>query len=431
MSSFDTLQVGASGLRAMTNAMGVVGDNIANVNTVGFKRSRASFADLLARTVLGSGGRGELGQGVQTVDIQRLHLQGGIIGTGVPTDMAIAGRGFFVVQGEAAGRTGNFYTRDGTFQIDADGLLTTVEGLEVQGFSADGAGNLGPVLGDLQILGRTSEPQATENVAIVANLDAAAPIGAPDPADPPDPDIGAAFQTSVEVFDSLGTPHQLDVYFYKTADNQWTWRAFVDGGELQGGTAGQPTLVGEGTLTFDANGRLQTENVPTLDIPWAGGAADGTVTLDFGDALDDGGTGAGTQQFAQASDVTFLEQDGFGPGDFRFLLVEPDGSLLGTFSNGQTELLGRVAIANFNAPGELEGIGGNLLAETASSGEPALGAGGTEGRGVVQGQALEQSNVDLATEFIQMITAQRAFQASSRTVTTVDAMLSEAVNLKR
>lgn len=424
MSIFSSLYIGMSGMRSNERAIGVIGNNIANLNTVGYKASRAVFADLLSANVLGSAGVSQAGRGSGLAAVQRLVSQGALLGTGLTTDLAISGDGFFVADDAAGGRV---YTRNGQLQIDQDGFLTTIDNLRIQGYPATGDDTFATSLSGLRVGESTSPPRATGAIAMVANLDRNAPVQTFDVADAANT---ASHSTTVTVYDSLGAAHQLEVYFSQTASGEWTWNAVAPQGELDGSDATDPVVVASGTLSFDSDGRLVSEAQTLSSVTFAGASAQ-DLRFDFGEELSAGGDGTGSTSFASPSAVSFVDQDGFGVGTLAYVEIGTDGVVSGTFSNGQSRALGQLALARFASPHALDGVGGNNFAETLASGEPAIGAPGTAGRGEILAGSLEQSNVDLTNEFTSLILAQRGFQASSRTITTADEMLLEAVNLKR
>ncbi|MEZ4265421.1 MAG: flagellar hook protein FlgE [Myxococcota bacterium] len=413
MSIFSSLYIGMTGLRVNEQGLTVVGDNIANMNTVGFKASRASFSDVLNQTIIGSGGFSQQGQGSAVQAIQRVHSQGGLLQTGVSTDMAIGGNGFFVVRGEAQGGEGQFYTRNGQFRIGADGFLETLGGLKVQGYPGLTSGALDTSVGNLQVGLQKSQPIETTLANLRMNLD---PNTDPNGTAP-------HFSTSITVFDSLGNPHDVDLEFTNTGNGTWSFEAFVDGAEVEGGAPGDiPVPVGTGSLVFDTAGQLDvgSSTFGELNATFDDASAQ-TIVLDF-----TGSTGVN-----QASTIEFVDQNGQAPGDLAFFTVEPDGTIRGSFSNGDTRALGQLAIAQFQANDKLDAIGGNLYRQGTDTDEPAIGVANSGGRGQIFAGALEQSNVDLTNEFTQMITTQRGFQASSRTVSTANTLLGELVNLGR
>jgi len=222
------------------------------------------------------------------------------------------------------------------------------------------------------------------------------------------------------------------VFFQKTADGSWDWHAMTDGGGLQGGTAGTLTEIASGTLTFDSNGKLQTSTQNAVQFNPLGATAPQTLTFNFGDPTGSGGTGlAGVTQFSSTSASTFIGQDGFGSGQLSSIKVDSQGTIDGTFTNGQTRVLGQVAVANFSAPDQMQSVGGNLYSQSQQSGQPVVGAPGAGGRASVISGSLEQSNVDLAQQFVDMIAAQRSFEANSKSITTADQLLSELIAMKR
>jgi flagellar hook protein FlgE len=313
-------------------------------------------------------------------------------------------------------------------EIDADGFLVNPAGLRVQGYSADAEGNIMPSLDDIDIGNKSSSPSATEDITFNLNLSADEPVG---PGfDVLDPAFTSQFSTSVTVYDSLGKAHQADVYFEKSAANEWTYHVTVDDGELQGGTGGSLSEIATGTLTFNSDGQLDSHVQVGGTVNFAD-AETQSFLFDFGASISTGGDGQATTQHSGQSAVELVDQDGFGSGRLQFLVFEDDGTVVGTFTNGRVLPVGQIATALFLSPGNLSGVGDNLFRASTDSGSPAIGAPASGGRGQVFSGALEQSNVDLTREFTEMIVTQRAFQASSRTISTSDEMLAEIVNLKR
>ncbi len=424
-----SLYSGNTGLHAAAVGVGVVGDNIANSNTTGFKGARAHFEDLISEFIVGSSGPTQVGRGVTLERIEKLFTQGSFQTTGVPTDMAISGDGFFIVHGAEGGE--NQYTRNGAFRFDEQGFLISQGGQRVQGFNADGQGNLSAVPEDVRVTRRQLEPRATSQIEMHANLRPDDPIQA---FDPNDAENTSSFRTSVVMYDSLGNSHEVTVFGTHTAQGTWEMNGVVDGGEIAGGVAGTPVQVPLGTLEFDDAGLLVSENIAQpVVIDWIG-AAQGQVTFDFGDALNDGGTGrAGSSQWNQVaeSSANFITQDGYGTGQLEQIGVDENGVVTGGFTNGRTLVLGQVALARFEDPTSLGAVGGNNFVETASSGVAVTGTAQTGGRGGVVSGALELSNVELSDEFISLIAYQRAFQANSKTIQTADGLLQEVFQLVR
>jgi len=414
MSIMKSMNTGLSGLNSNGRAMSMIGDNIANVNTVGFKAGRLNFADVIGNTMLG------IGDGVNAGSVQQLFEQGALDMTGQVTDLAIAGGGFFVVRGEVNGESANFYSRAGQFAIDGDGFISSPQGLRLQGYQVDESGRVLSRLGDMQVGQLSSPPSATSTVNLELNLDASAEV-LTDPWDPSNPAATSNYSTSVTLYDSLGNPVQAEAYYRKTADNQWEYRVLVDGAHVQGGTAGTPEEISDGTLEFSTDGELINHTTNAMNFQPVGASQPQDLALVFDK----------TTQYSGASTQRRASQDGYGAGEIRDLRIETDGSIVGVFSNGQVATLGQVALANFEAPHELERAGGNLFRQTPGSGDALIGQAGSGGRGAIISGALEASNVDLAHEFVKMIAAQRGYQANSRTISTADQMLQEVMNIKR
>jgi len=430
MSLANTLYAGLSGLSATSRSIAVTSDNIANVNTVGFRGSRSAFEDLLSRSIVGVG---DLGSGVRLAKIEKLFTQGNIIGSARSTDLAINGRGFFVLNGTHNGQTGNFFSRAGMFSADADGFLTNSDGMRVQGFAARTDGTTSSTLSDIQVAEPISAPQATGNVDLRLNLNASNDT-AVQTFDITDPAGTSTFSNTVIVHDSLGGEHQVTVYYSRSGPHDWEWNAVVDGSSLAGGTPDTPTLLARGTLGFTTNGQLDTEVRDTSlgPINFVNATADQQIEFDFGDSITtEGGEGEGTTAFAEEFSVSSLSQDGFRTGEFVDLEVDRDGVVVASYTNGERITLARVALADFRSPEGLAREGNTLFRETRESGDAFIGFANSGGRGEIAGGALEQSNVDLSTEFVRLINDQRAFQAATRTITTADELMAETINIKR
>jgi flagellar hook protein FlgE len=422
---------GVSGLRAEGEALGVVGDNIANVNTVGFKSQRAVFQDVLGHSILAGTSSALPGSGVRMGDVQQLFTQGSITNTGVSTDVALNGDGFLVMGGTVDGITGNFFTRAGQLTIDDDGFLVNQQGLNVQGYLANADGTLQASVDDLKVPTSSLSPFATTGWQITANLDPRKPVVAFDITQPAKTSNSS---TSISVFDSLGTARTLDVYFNNAGGNLYNYTVVGHGADLAGGTLGVDQIVGTGSLQFTSDGALSNANTPALSLNFAGGAtAAQAIDLDFGpDIINDAGTGlAGTTQFASDSAVSSQSQDGFASGEFSGLAIDGTGLVQGLYTNGQKIAIGQLAVAKFRSNDGLGRAGQNLWIETRDIGTAALGGASTGGRASVSAGALESSNVDLGEEFVGLIQHQRSFSANSKTITTADEMLQELINIKR
>lgn len=432
MTVLSSMNSGVSGLKAESDALGVVGDNIANVNTSGFKAQRAVFEDVLGHSILAGTSTGLPGSGVRIGDIQQMFTQGSLSNTGVSTDVALNGDGFFVVKGTVDGVSSDFYTRAGEFVIDKDGKLSNTSGLKVQGYQANGDGTFAASLSDVTAPTAALPARATTALNITANIDSSAAVIVA-AWDPQDPANTANFSTTMAVYDSLGNAHTADVYFRKTADNAWDYHVLVPGADLNPPVVGNAE-VGSGALTFTTDGQLNAETVTTaVSATFGGGAtAAQAITLDFGTSIAEGGTGLdGTTQFAGPSNVSSQKQDGYASGDFSGVQVDGQGVVTGLYTNGEKIAMSQLAIAKFRSNDGLGRAGQNLWISTRESGTAAMGTAGSGGRGATTGGALEGSNVDLAGEFVSMIQHQRSFSANSKTITTADEMLQELINLKR
>ena len=434
MSLFSALSSGTAGLEATSADLSAVSDNIANASTIGFKLGRTAFEDTLTQSVIG--GTGQIGLGSQVQAVQTILTQGALTSTGNATDLALQGNGYFIVNGSTHGQSGNFYTRDGEFTLDKNGYLVNLDGLKVQGYTADATGQLTGLPGDLMVGNASAQPLATTTVTLKANLEADDAVKSPT-FDATNPSGTSNYSTSLTVYDTLGAAHQTEVYFHKSADSTWDWHAMTDGGGLQGGTSGQLTEISSGTLTFDSEGRLDTttQDANSVFNP-LGATSPQAVTFNFGDATNGTPTTiatglAGVTQFSATSATTYIGQDGYGSGQLSSLKVDTEGDISGVFTNGQTRVLGQVAVAGFSASDQMTSIGGNLYQQTQASGQPVVGAAGSGGRATIVSGALEQSNVDLSDQLVQLITAQRAYEADSKSITTADQLLSELIALKR
>lgn len=427
MSLARMFNIGLLGLKTHRQAMNVTSDNISNMNTVGFKDARVNFRDMLDRSVLGGAG---IGGGVEISSIQRLFQQGAITHGDSPLDFAMAGDGFFMVESKFNGAQDEFYTRAGQFRLDRDGYVVNDGGLKLQAYPFDANEVRSSLRGDLQIPQATLPPRGTSSMDLVANLSSTTAIG---PAfDVADLSNTTDHASTIQVHDSLGQKHDLTVYFSRTATG-WDWNVVADGGEITGGTPGTPTVVGNGSMTFDANGALDTLTPanPSLSVNFAGAAPAQAISMNFGSSIGGGGTGLDRiTQHGSKSQTKIHTQDGYAAGELEHIELNDEGILVGYYDNGEDKKIAQLSIARFTAREELNRIGGNLFIETPDSGQPIVGTAGN-GKNNVYGNALEKSNVDVATEFVNMIKEQRAFSASSRSITTADEMFTEVISLKR
>ena len=397
-----------TGLSSYGNAMGVIGNNIANVGTAGFKSSRATFSDLISTSLAGGSGGDQIGLGVFLNDIQRNFSQGSVTTTGNTFDLAIDGNGFYLMK-DAAGAS--FYSRAGQFKVDNQGRVVDAEGFLLQGYQADTSGNITNTISNITLSTTAFAPQATSTADIVANLDANAtvPTGAFSVTDP----TTYNFSTGVTFYDSLGNAHQLQLYFVKTSTARtWDLYSRVDSGAASAQT----------DLVFSAAGTLTSGGTQAMSLTIGGGATTPqTVTVDF----------TGMTQYGSPSGVISQVQNGYASGTLERISVDKDGRVVAQFTNGQTQAMAQVVLNRFTNPDGLVNVGGNHFLESVESGAALAGAPRTNGLGSIVSGAVEQSNVDLGKEFVDMIITQRAFQAYSRAITTSDELLQELVNLKR
>lgn len=422
MSLIGSLFSGVSGLRSNSQAMNVIGDNISNTNTVGFKSSRSVFGDLFS-TILNNGSTTtQIGQGTRFLGALQDFSQGSMENSTNALDMAIEGQGFFVVNNGQ----GNFYTRAGQFRINDDGLVQDINGNILQGFRVTG-GTPGSSLENIDLAGVQAAPNQTTEFTLGANLDAGAANG-------------TTFNSPITVVNSVGEQVAMNIEFTKvdpptlagTVTTQWDYAITLPGG-------GTFNSGDTGSLGFDANGTLVDTGAGsvtdlTLDLDFSGAtppaSSSQVINWDLADASGTASNGKMTS-FAVASNNNSVVQDGFTTGVLTGLNVERDGTINGLFSNGQSEALFQVGLADFLAPTGLTRSGQNLFAESGLSGQPVVSNPQTGGFGSVLGSTLELSNVDLAQEFVTMIKTQQAFQASARIISTTDDLLTETVNLTR
>jgi len=439
MSLFSTLNTAASGLGIAGTRLSVIGDNIANINTIGFKGSRPQFADLVARDAMGLSGPSQIGTGGATDTVSIQFGQGAITESENALDIAISGNGFFQVRDED--HEFSYYTRDGQFFLDEEGILVNAGGYRLQGHNASD-GDLTTIVNDLTVDTSALAQQETTELAMRAILSSdsdfsTTPLdsgtftldGNTDTVD--DTAQGADFATSVTVFDSLGASHDVTLLFERESATDWGWYAIVDGGEV-GETDGMAFLVSSGDLSFDTDGDLSS--FTQIDVgatsPWNfTGADDMTIDFQFGVDASGAAIDGALRSVAGSSAVSSVSQDGYGTGDLIQLHIDDTGLLKGTYTNGEELVLGQVVLADFPSYLGLKRAGHNLFQATNASGDPAVGAPGTGSRGNLVSFALEQSNVDLEDEFVDMIHSQRTYQANARVITTTDGTLQELVQL--
>ena len=428
MSVLSSMLTGVSGLTAQGEALGVIGDNIANSQTNGFKYSRAEFQDIVSKNLKGILGGNQIGRGVKIGAVNPIMIQGNIDQTEKATDLAISGDGYFVLRGN----DGETFTRDGSFHFDKDGFLVTNDDRKVQGYQTDEKGRLINQIGDIRFPKALVPAKATKDVTVHLNLDSREVIGKV--FDPKDPHATSNYSTGIEVYDSQGTKHLVTMFFNKTADRTWEYRGMVDGKEVTGGKEGEMSEVVKGKVTFNVDGILDTEEMTSQNFNFTGGALQGQqIKIDFGDSLTtDKGKGLiGSKQYGKESDLITWKQDGAAAGTITNLSFNDDGVLTALYSNGQAEDLAQVVLSRFENSEGLYKLGNNRFKQSRNSGEASIGKPGSNGRGTLQAKSLEKSTVDLALEFVKLIQNQRAFQANAKTITTTDELLAEVINLKR
>jgi flagellar hook protein FlgE len=438
-----------SGMNVNGRALGVVGDNIANMNTHGFKSNSVVFGDIV--------GAGGVGRGTLINDIGQEFDQGAFENTSSVLDLAVDGDGLFVVQ------KGNdrFYTRAGQFGIDKTGFATNPDGYRLQGYQYSTTGASSTVVSDVNVASINSQPNDTNNMSVYSNLDVRASTVAA--FDITTPETTSNFTSTITVYDSLGQSHVLNVYYRKNqaiasggtpgnsgtaygggatwggaygalGGNEWLWYAVVSAADA---TAGIDQVQAQGRLEFTTDGALyyaETLTSPTSGFDFSGGATqDQAIAFNFGDDIaTDGATGLeGTTQFGTTSTTSFLNQDGYSAGTLKSLTINDEGIMSGIFTNGQTKNIAQVVLAKFISQEGLIKQGKSLYAESYDSGQPIITSPGNSGTGGILSNTLELSNVDLAGEFVKMIILQRGFQANTRMVSTSDDLLQELVNLKR
>ncbi|MCX6124335.1 MAG: flagellar hook protein FlgE [Proteobacteria bacterium] len=437
------LYTGVTGLSVMSDGMSVVANNIANANAKGFKKDRAEFEDMLSSDLSTGSGSGQVGRGARMRAVRTIHTQGGIAVTDNLTDLAIQGQGFFVLNNpntEVQESAGKFYTRVGSFVFDKDGYLSDPSGGRVMGYMSNKSGNLSSRLQDVRIETNSIPPKKTDVVTLDVNLDARMkPIEGEFSLD--NPDKTTNFNTTINVFDSHGRSHAMTVFYKRQLGEEgqgpaWKWYATVDSKDVTNpeGDA-EYALAASGTAKFNNKGLLEVEEYDDLPgVNFVDGAEpDQKLKIDFGRNVgEEKGNGLNTSRSISAKSVTnYHAQDGYEAGNIKSLRIELDGTIRGVYTNGVQRQLGAVALATFENQDAMLKAGRNLFYATLDSGPAKVGLAQSGTRGAVYASSLEESNVDLAQEFVNMIMTQRGFQANSRSITTTDSMIEEVVNLKR
>ena len=415
---FTSFSTALSALSAHSTGIDVVANNLANLNTPGFKASVVSFHDLVTQS-LGAGlGETQVGFGVGRPITLREFSQGALQTTSSPLDAAIQGDGFFIVK---AANTATEYTRGGNLQVDLDGNLVTATGEKLQGWTEqNGVINTNSVIGNISVpVGSVKAPQATTSFSFDINLNAAAAAGTTD----------GTYSTSIQIYDSLGAAHVVTATFTKDAATagQWNYSISVPDADM----ATPPFTPLTGSVTFDSNGKLltpaSTDPAPQLQIQ---GLADGASDMTVNWNLFNNGTPR-LSQYAQPSAVAALQQDGLPAAQLTKVGLADGGKILAQYSNGQQEVVGQLAMATIRNPESLIAVGNSNYQLSAASALPAIGVPGTGGRGTVVGGSVESSTVDIAEEFTNLIVLQRGYQANAKIVTAVDQLSQDTINLKQ
>ncbi len=414
------------GLTSQGQAIAVVGDNISNSNTTGYKYGRVEFSDLMPGGPDGTQHvtEGEAGGGSTVSRVRSMVNENGILEpTGRDLDVGVAGLGFFIVQNG----TNELYTRAGNFTISDSGALVDQNGYNVMGYKGTDTGSLTSI----DMLGLDMAASPSTKIALTGNLDASAAIGtaptAPATYDEISAKGAAAFSANISAYDSLGKAHSVLVAFTKTANQTWTAQAYVDGGDISGGTAGTPKLVGTlQNLVFNTDGTIDAANkaasvMQVTGVAYANGAASGSFALDLG----------GYNQYSAASVVNSVVNDGQSTGNIKTYEIESDGKVFAVLDSGSRKQVGSIALKTFSYTDGLDRAGNALYTFSGSSGANAAGLPGSEGRGDLQSASLERSTVDISHEFVDLVLYQRAYQASSQTLNAANTMLRDTLGLIR
>lgn len=405
-------RIALSGLNAASADLRVIGNNIANASTTGFKKSRTEFADIYPASNLGTA-RNAIGSGVKVAAVSQQFTQGNVSFTNNNLDLAISGQGFFRLDDNGV----TVYSRAGAFGVDRNGYVVNTQNQRLTAYAADANGNITGAIAPLQLSTADLAPRETDQVALLANLDSRTGTL---PAAGFDPNNPATYHhsTSFTAYDSLGNPRLTSLYFVHTGAGAWSMFTTVDGNlvDADAGNAGNDRL-----LTFDGSGQLTSPlQVTTGIVPAAGGAAAFDMTIDLG----------GTTQYGSSFAVNTLTQDGYTTGRLSGVDIGDTGIVQARYTNGQSRTLGQVVLANFSNPQGLQQLGDTSWAETFDSGAALVGAPGTSSLGLIQSGALEGSNVDLTEQLVNMITAQRNFQANAQVITTADAITQTIINIR-
>jgi flagellar hook protein FlgE len=422
---FPALNTALTALDGDSSAVDVISNNLANLNTTGFKASTVSFQDLVDSAIAQT--NTQPGFGVSPASITQIYSQGAITTTSGQYDNAISGNGFFVIND---GNNGQIYTRNGNFTVDSSGDLLTSTGQNVQGWNAvNGVINANGTLGNITLPNNLlSVPVPTQNMSVQVNLDASQTVGT----------AGASFSTSLQVYDSLGNPQTLTVSFTKTAANTYSYAVTIPGQALTAGVSGTPSSIATGAMTFDSSGNLLTPAPPppasnaSIALPITG-LADGAADLSVNWNIYNPTTFAPTiTQFAESSSgSTALNptQDGSASANIGSISMGQNGQILAQYGDSPAVVVAQLAIAQIRNPESLVSEGNSLLQATGATSQASIGLPGTAGRGSVQGGALESSTVDIAGQFTSLIVFQNSYEAVAKVVTTVNTMAGDTIEL--
>lgn len=426
MSILGSFNIGVTGLNSLGDGMSVFADNIANAGTNGFKKSQAEFQDVLSKSLKGIDGGDQIGAGSKLAHVKPIFSQGSIVRTENVTDLAINGNGFFVI--DAA--YGRGFSRDGSFHFDNQGHLINGDGYTVLGFDADEDNQITNRLAPIRLGGTNIPARATSKIKMQMNLDSRSDVKK---FSMENPDKTSHFNTSVVVYDNVGTARLVSVFFTKTKDSTWEYHALVKGEDAQGGADEKFVEMGNGTVEFNEKGVLKKTTTDSSSFNFNKGAASGQkIEFDFGPTLEDGGiTQDSSTQYGSEPSLTRHTQNGASAATLASLSFNDKGVLSAVYNNGEIRDIAQIAVAKFDNNEDLFKMGKNLFKETRKSGQAALGRPQEGGRGEVLSKSIEESNVDIAQEFVSLMKAQKNFTANTRTITTADQMLQEVLNIKR
>jgi flagellar hook protein FlgE len=426
MGILGSMYTGITGMQGLGEALAIYGDNIANANTTGFKTSRPEFQDVIAKSLKGVLGGNQIGRGTKLAAVNPIFSQGSVVQTDSATDLAITGDGFFVLEG----KDGRSFSRNGALHFDKDGALINVDGSRVMGFQADEDGKITSKLGPITAGRTVVDAKRTNEVGLFMNLDLRADPGKK--FDPTNPEKSSHFATGATVYDSAGTAHVITLYFNKLADGEWEYRAMAKGDEVVGGKKGEMVEQANGRLKFSTDGRLQEHEIGKSTFNFNKGALpDQEIKFNFGETVAQGGDGLQLTQYGSNSEAYKTIQDGYTTGTLAGLSFSDDGMLVAAYTNGANINLAQVALAKFENPEGMFKMGQNRFRESRLSGQATIGQPGSGGRGTISSKTIESSTTDIANEFINLMQAQRNFQASSKVISVADDMMQEVINLKR